>query len=143
MQPAPPDWPRCSSSLFYDDAKAAIAWLGKAFGLEPRLVIEGDDGGIVHSELTFGEAVVMVSSTGRRDWYKSPRSAGGNTQSLFMYVDDVDAHAARAEAAGATITDRPEVHDYGDDYWADRSYGCTDLEGHHWWFSTRLKTKGK
>jgi uncharacterized glyoxalase superfamily protein PhnB len=143
MKPAPPDWPRLSGTVFADDAKAEIAWLTKAFGFEPRLIVEGDDGSIVHSELVFGEAVICVGQTGRRPWYKSPRSAGGNTAALFMYIDDVDAHCARAEAAGAEITDRPEVHDYGDDYWADRSYGCVDPEGHHWWFSERMKTKGK
>ena len=72
MKPTPPDWPRISSSLFYDDAKAAIDWLCRAFGFEPRLIVEGDDGAIVHSELVFGDGVVMIGSTGRsdkkRDW---------------------------------------------------------------------------
>jgi len=31
------------------------------------------------------------------------------------------------------------VHDYGDDYWADRSYGCLDPEGHSWWFTQRIR----
>ena len=55
-------------------------------------------------------------------------------------VDDVEAHCAQARAAGARITDEPQVHDYGEDYWADRSYGCHDLEGHHWWFTQRLRS---
>jgi uncharacterized glyoxalase superfamily protein PhnB len=48
-------------------------------------------------------------------------------------------HCARARAAGATIFDEPSLHDYGEQYWADRSYGAVDLEGHHWWFTERVR----
>jgi hypothetical protein len=44
MRPVPKDWPRISSALYYEDAEAAIAWLGWAFGFEPRLVVEGEGG---------------------------------------------------------------------------------------------------
>jgi uncharacterized glyoxalase superfamily protein PhnB len=43
MKPTPKDWPRLSSSVFYQDAAAAIAWLCAAFGFEVRLKIEGDN----------------------------------------------------------------------------------------------------
>ena len=70
----------------------------------------------------------------------SPRSVGGaNTQTIMLYVDDVEAHCSRARAAGATIFAEPEVHDYGADHWSDRSYGAVDPEGHHWWFTQRLR----
>jgi uncharacterized glyoxalase superfamily protein PhnB len=70
----------------------------------------------------------------------SPLTAIGNTQSLMLYVDDVDAHCATARAHGAKIVDEPTVHDYGEDYWSDRSYGASDPEGHLWWFSQRLRS---
>ena len=57
----------------------------------------------------------------------------------MVFVDDVDAHCARARAAGARIADEPKVHDYGEDYWADRSYGAVDPEGHLWWFTQRVR----
>jgi uncharacterized glyoxalase superfamily protein PhnB len=57
----------------------------------------------------------------------------------MLYVDDVEAHYLRARAAGATIFAEPEVHDYGSDQWSDRSYGVMDVEGHHWWFTQRLR----
>ena len=57
----------------------------------------------------------------------------------MLYVDDVDAHCSRARAAGASIFAEPEVHDYGADYWSDRSYGAVDPEGHHWWFTQRIR----
>jgi uncharacterized glyoxalase superfamily protein PhnB len=139
MKPTPSGWPRISASLCYRDANAAIDWLSNAFGFEPRLVVEGEGGEIVHSELSFGEGVVMVSSAARRPWFRSPGDVGGgNTQSLMVYVDDVEAHCARARAAGAIIASEPTTSDYGEEYWTDRTYEAVDREGHHWWFCQRL-----
>src|SRR5271165_1843643 len=140
MKRSPDGWPRISSSLFYDDAAAAIDWLCRAFGFEVRLKIEGEGGRIEHSELVFGDGLIMVSTAqkpmaeGRAPTPgKSPRSLGGsNTQTLCVYVDDADAHCERARKAGARVVDEPKTVDYGADYWSDRSYRAEDLEGHHW-----------
>jgi uncharacterized glyoxalase superfamily protein PhnB len=142
MKPTPPGWPRLSVAVFYDEAAKAIDWLSRAFGFEVQLKVEGDDGHIQHSELRFGEAMVMVADAalGRRAWGKSPRSLNGfSTQSVFIYVDDVDAHCQRARGEGAEIVTEPKTTDYGDDFWSDRSYEAVDPEGHHWWFSQRLR----
>ena len=145
MNPTPPGWPRLSSCLYYEDAAAAIAWLCEAFGFDVRLRVEDDTGGIVHSELTYGEAVIMVSQQqldpNVQPAWKSPAALGGaNTQMLMLHVDDVEAHCAHARAHGATIYEEPGTHDYGDDYWTDRSYGAIDLGGHQWWFTQRLRS---
>ncbi len=146
MKNTPPGWPRISASLCYDDAARAIDWLCSAFGFEVRLKIEGDAGQIHHSELVFGEGVIMVGSTGKDShrpeatFRRSPREVGGaNTQSLMVYVDDVEAHCARARAAGAKIVSEPKTTDYGEDYWTDRGYQAEDIGGHHWWFMQRLR----
>ena len=65
--------------------------------------------------------------------------AGANTQTLQIYVDDVDAHCARARAEGATIVEEPFIADHGENYWADKSYGALDPEGHLWWISERVR----
>ena len=117
----------------------------KAFGFEVRLKIDGPDGSVVHSELTFGSGVIMVSGAGKADdaikaHLKSPADVGGaNTQNLFVYVDDIDAHHARAVASGATESTAPTDVDYGEGYWADRGYGAKDIGGHSWWFAQRLR----
>jgi len=144
MKPTPAGWPRISASVFYDDPKAAIDWLGRAFGFEVRLKIEGEDGSIHHSELTFGEGLVMVAGTKVSEpWqklYRSPRAIGGGvTQALAIYLDDVDAHHARAVAAGAEVIREPRTDDYGEGYWVDRTYGALDPEGHLWWFIQRIR----
>lgn len=146
MKPTPPGWPRISSSLYYEDPRAAIDWLMNAFGFELKLLVEGDGGEVVHSELVFGDGMIMVAGTtrkreGRMTYARTPGSVdGGNTQNMMVFVDDVEAHMARARAAGATITTEPETHDYGEDYWTDRSYEARDLGGHHWWFVQRLRS---
>ena len=118
-------------ALAYDDAHAAIAWLCRVFGLRKRLVVPGDEEGIVrHSELSFGQAVVMVSSPRPEEQRYSPRTLGGHTQSLSLYVADPDAHHDRAVAEGAEITQPLESAPHG-----ARGYSAVDPEGHHWHFS--------
>ena len=140
----PPDgWPRIVPAVFYDDAAAAIDWLRRAFGFVVRERVEDDRGRIVHSQLVLNGGVIMVGQVGlspERPHVRSPRGVGGaNTQSLAVFVDDADAHCARARAAGAVIATAPATQDYGEGYWADRSYAAKDLEGHLWWFMQRLR----
>ncbi|MBK8256537.1 MAG: VOC family protein [Polyangiaceae bacterium] len=146
MKEAPKGWPRISSCLFYNDAAKAIDWLCDVFGFEVRLKVEGEGGRIEHSELVYGDGLIMVGSAGGHSDRKrplpcgSPQSVGGiNTQALLIQVENVDEHCARARAKGATIVEEPTTHDYGDDYWADRVYQAQDLEGHVFWFSHRVR----
>lgn len=146
-KPAPRGWPRISSAVFYDDPAKAIDWLCDTFGFEVRLKVEGEGGRIEHSELEFGDGLVMVGSTDDRHEppmpAKSPASLGGaNTQALCVYLDDVDAHYEQVRKAGAKIMMPPKTSDYGDDYWVDRSYRVEDLEGHQWWFVQRVREQG-
>ena len=136
MRPAPRGWPRITSSLFYADAPAAIDWLVRAFGFEVRSKYVGADGSIEHSELTYGDGLILVY-TASDDLVAPGAVAGKNTQALTLYVDDVDAHAARARAAGARLfRDLADTtHEPG---WTDRTYGALDPEGHRWFFSQRL-----
>jgi uncharacterized glyoxalase superfamily protein PhnB len=151
MKPAPDNFPRLTSAIVYRDAAAAIDWLCKAFGFELRLKVEGDDGQIIHSELTYGDGVIMVAQerteAPNHPWQTSivsPKSLGGKTtQSLMLYVDDADAHCAHARANGAQIATEPATSDYGDDYWSDRGYCAIDPEGHIWWITQRLRNPSK
>jgi len=148
MKPPPKGWPRICQSLFYEDPAAAIDWLCRAFGFEVKLKVEGEAGEIVHSELTYGEGLIMVGGTGKdageEAWtahQASPKAMDGkNTQSMCVFVDDVDAHCRHAKEHGAKIHREPRTDDYGDDYWSDRTYGATDPEGHLWWFMQRLES---
>src|SRR3954468_6100203 len=119
-KPSPKGWPRITASVVYQQAGAAIDFLVAAFGFDIRLRIEGEGGRIEHSELTFGDGLIMVSSEKpeKAASFKSPKSLGGmTTGSLMAYVDEVDAHCAHARAHGATIGTEPKTTDYGEEYW--------------------------
>lgn len=124
------------SALFYQDPKAALAWLEKAFGFELSMLLEDAQGNLVHSQMAFGNGYVMIGQEWSAD-HKSPRSVGGkNTQTVSIEIEsDIDAHFERAKAAGAVIDAAPETQFYG-----DRTYRCRDPEGHIWTVSQTIKT---
>jgi uncharacterized glyoxalase superfamily protein PhnB len=111
MKNTPAGWPRIAVAIFYDDALRAIDWLCRAFGFEVRLKVLTEAGRVQHSELLYGEGVIMVGQAGKAADHgritRSPQSLGGaNTQAVMVYVDDVDLHCARAQQAPASITSR-------------------------------------
>jgi uncharacterized glyoxalase superfamily protein PhnB len=144
MNKPPQGWPRITAAVFYDDAAKAIDWLCRAFGFEVRLKIEGDAGRIEHSELTFGEGVIMVGSTGGKSTgalpCKSPQALGGmNTQMLSIWVDGIDGHCERARSEGAKILEEPATQDYGEEHPSYRTYRAVDSEGHQWSFMQEVR----
>ena len=123
------------ATMRYRDAPAAIEWLCRAFGFERHLLVPEADGTIAHAQLVFGNGMIMLGSA-RDDEFgkmvKPPAAVGGvATGGIYVIVEDVDRHHARAAAAGAQITDAPADRDYG-----GRGYGCRDLEGHVWSFGS-------
>lgn len=120
-----------SPALFYRDAHAAIIFLERAFGFQRRLVVAGEDAIITHAELTFRDSVVMVGSVRPESGFTSPLDLAGVNQTLSVIVDDVDAHYARAVAAGARI-----VRELQDESYGGRGYDARDPEGHVWYFGT-------
>jgi uncharacterized glyoxalase superfamily protein PhnB len=122
-----------SAGLFYRDADAAIDWLERAFGFERIGVFRGEDGSVVHAELRFGPAVVMLSSAAEAQGIKSPRDLGGRHGYTNIVVDDdaLPAHYERAKAAGAEISQPLEKKHYG-----GSGYSVRDIEGHSWSFGS-------
>lgn len=121
--------------LLYRDAGAALDWLAKAFGLrKTRDVFKGEDGRVNHASMTLGEAVLMLGSPGAD--FQGPRAIGHVTQNLYVDVDDVDKHYARAVKAGANVIEEPTDTAYG-----ARRYGAEDLEGHRWYFAQDLAAR--
>jgi uncharacterized glyoxalase superfamily protein PhnB len=127
--------------IAYADAAAAIEWLSKAFGFAERAEhrYTDEDGIVGHAELELGGEIVMLA-TPNRDyqgpkrhrqeceatdrWLDNPWVVDG----VLVTVDDLDAHHARAVAAGANVIRPPEEGPVG------RLYTAEDLEGHRWMF---------
>jgi uncharacterized glyoxalase superfamily protein PhnB len=121
-------------ALQYNDAKAAIEFLCMAFGFAKNAVYEETDGSVAHAQLVHGNGMIMLGSAKDTEYgrlLRRPGEVGGVTMSVYVVVEDADAHFARAKAAGAEITREPETQDYG-----GRDYTCKDPEGNVWTFGT-------
>ena len=112
--------------LIYPDVRAAVSWLGEAFGFVERVRIGEDH----RSQLSFGDGAVIIGDV--RNERRPPR-AGEVTHSVMVRVDDVDAHCERARAYGAGILMEPTTFEYG-----ERQYAAEDTAGHHWTFSETI-----
>jgi len=126
-------------SLRFHDAPAAIKWLCEVFGFKEHLVVPGEiEGTVAHAELVMGNGMVMLGSAeshGGNAFDRKVRPAaeleGKTNQSIYVRVDDADAHYARAKAAGAEI-----LLDIEDQHYGGRGYSCLDLDGNVWSFGT-------
>ena len=124
--------------LRYEDAPAAIEFLCSAFGFIRHAVhADPDNPSIVHhAQLVRDGQMIMLSTRADSDHARnapmvSVAEAGGNTQAPYVIVDDVDAHAEHARAAGADIFREPRDEDYG-----GRDYSARDPEGYVWSFGS-------
>lgn len=114
-------------TLHYRDPAAAIDWLVEAFGCERLSVATGPDGGIVHAELTFAGAVLMVGRVSDGPTWSGHAGEGR----VYFAFDEVDDLAARAAAAGGDLLRAPADTDYG-----ARECTVRDPEGNLWSFGT-------
>lgn len=134
-------WPAIVPMPTYENVGAASDWLCGAFGFREQQRFT-DAGGRVTTAILDGPTggAIMLGWTGpnyesparhrqtcvaSRTWQSVPYVVDG----IYVCVDDVDAHCARAKAAGATVLSEPEDTGHG------RMYRVEDLEGHRWMFS--------
>src|ERR1700722_5349279 len=135
MSAAIPHRPAFISSVVYQDNRAALTWLQRAFGFDAAEVLVDSQDNILHAEMSHGDGVVMISSQ-FADWTRSPATIGGtNTQRIHVRIEKgIEEHCERARQAGATIVMEPT-----DQFYGDRSYVAIDLEGHRWTFSQPVR----
>ena len=112
------------------DGIRALRFLCEAFGFEERLRMPRPDGTLMHAEAGLGDSVVMLGTPVDDAGKPSVGPVAVRHGSVMCYVDDVDAHHARARDAGATIVTAP--YDRPDGL---RMFTATDPEGHEWHFA--------
>ena len=117
--------------LVYRDIQAAHDFLVQAFGFESGGVQRTADGEAVHGEVRAGGSSIWLHRVTQEHELASPQTVDMAGAGLVIFVSDVDAHFARAQAAGAQIDQEPTDQPYG-----QREYGARDPEGHRWWFAT-------
>jgi uncharacterized glyoxalase superfamily protein PhnB len=112
----------------YEDGPGAIEFLTRAFGFREKMRTGGEGGGF-HAELEMVPGGGLIYLGQPANGFRNP-AVVGKTALVYVVVDDVDGHYARAKAAGAQIVAEPADQSYG-----YRHYGCADPQGHEWWFA--------
>jgi PhnB protein len=120
-------------ALCFNGAAAAMEWYKKIFGATEKMKMTDNEGKVVHGEIVIGGSVLMVSEEFPQ-YNKSPKTLGGNSINLCIYVPDVDAVMQNAVEDGAKLLMHAE-----DQFYGDRSGRIEDPFGYVWIISTHIK----
>ena len=131
-RPIPEGYEHATPYLSVRDAAGAIEFYRKAFGATELMRLAQPDGRIGHAEIKIGAAPIMLADEFPEMGFRGPQSLGGSPVRIHLYVEDVDAVASRAVAAGAKLL-RPVQ----DQFYGDRSGTLADPFGHIWIIATR------
>ncbi|MCM3629700.1 VOC family protein [Paenibacillus glycanilyticus] len=118
--------------VFYEDVAAALNWLTSTLGFSEYYRFKLPDGTLHGAMIYLGEAWVMLKSPGRTS--TSPNKLGHSTQSLMIFVENVDAHREQSRSGGAVILEELFDTEYG-----ERQYTVQDPQGHPWTFATHIR----
>jgi PhnB protein len=104
------------------------------FGATERLRIDDPSGKVGHAELAIGDSVIMLSDEYPEMNIVGPKSVGGTTVALNVYVEDADATFDAALKAGAT-----SLRPVSDQFYGDRSGQFEDPFGYRWNVATHIE----
>lgn len=113
----------------YPDVVEAIAWLSRTFGFMEHYRYGQPVSG---AQMHLGNAWIMIEGPKQRT--STPAELGYGTQSLTIFVEDVETHFESSKSAGAQI-----VEDLHETVYGERQYGVRDFAGHHWLFSRHAR----
>jgi len=88
VEPIPAEYPGVTPYLAVNDAAAAIEFYKTAFGATELMRLPGADGRIGHAEVKIGSAIEMHADEHPDIGHVSPKTLGGSTVKLHMYVED-------------------------------------------------------
>ena len=133
VKPIPEGYHSVTPYLIVDDAKAAIDFYTRALGAKEKFRLPMGDR-IGHAEILIGDSHVMLADEFPDMGHLGPKSRGGTTVSLMVYVEDVDSAFRQAIEAGAK-----EERPVEDQFWGDRMGTLTDPFGHKWSLATTVE----
>ena len=113
--------------LIIKDAASAIEFYKKVFGATELIRMADPSGKVMHAEIKIENSPIMIADEFPEMSVRSPQSLGGSPVSIFLYVEDVDALASQAIAAGAKV-----LMPVQDQFWGDRYGKLVDPFGHIW-----------
>ncbi len=117
--------------LYYEDAGLAIEFMEKGFGFKIESAFHNPDNGkVLSAKVTTGSGVIFVGPGMEYFGTRAVPDPESVSAMIYVFVEDVDAHYARAKAAGAKIVAEPHVH-----FGGNRQYTASDPGGHRWTFA--------
>ena len=116
-------------------AAQAMRFYATVFGAREDFSLLEPSGKVGHAEMLIGESRLMLADEYPDFGALAPGSVGGTPVALHLYVPDVDATMALAEAHGATVLRAAK-----DEFYGDRSGVLLDPFGHRWNLATRKDT---
>jgi PhnB protein len=131
VKPIPEGYHSVTPYITVDNGARAIEFYQKAFGAKEIVRMNGPDGKVAHAEIRIGDSVVMLADEMPGMGNRSPKSVGGTTGGIFLYVQDVDTAYKQAIAAGGQQETAP-----ADMFWGDRYGRLKDPFGHSWSLAT-------
>jgi PhnB protein len=134
VKPIPDGYRSITPYLFIKGAAQAIDFYKKVFGAKERMLMPGTNGRIGHAELEIGDSLIMLADEHPEAGALSPQTVGGSSNSLHLYVDNMDAVIEKAVSAGAKVT-RPAK----DEFYGDRIGTFTDPFGQIWSVATHIE----
>jgi PhnB protein len=132
VRPIPEGYHSVTPYLAVDGAARAIEFYKQAFGATEVMRMAAPGGKIGHAEIRIGDSRIMLADEYPDMGFRSPKAYGGSPVGLHLYVEDVDAVARQAVAAGAR-----EVRPVKDQFYGDRTGSFEDPFGHVWHIATR------
>jgi PhnB protein len=133
-KPIPDGYRTATPYLIIKGAAEAIEFYKRAFGATELLRMADPQGRVGHAEIKIGDSVIMLADEHPAMGYRGPRSLGGSSVSILLYLEDVDGVFERAVKAGATAQ-RPVA----DQFYGDRSGTLEDPFGHVWTVATHVE----
>ena len=130
-KPIPDGYHTATPYLIVNGAAQALEFYKKAFGATEMMRFPGPGGKVMHAEIKIGDSPIMLADEAPEMGARSPKTIGGTPVSLLLYVEDVDAWASKAVAAGAKVQ-RPVQ----DQFYGDRTGTFEDPFGHVWSIAT-------
>lgn len=131
VQPVPEAYRSVTPYLCVDGAAAAIDFYKRAFAAEELFRLAMPDGRVGHAELRIGDTPVMLADACEEGPSRSPRTLGGTSVGLHLYVEDVDAVFQRTVEAGARV-----IRPLQDQFYGDRTGTVEDPYGHVWFLAS-------
>jgi PhnB protein len=120
--------------IVVQDAEAAAAFYGEAFGAEEVSRIPVPDGRLMSVQLWIGGSLLHIADEFPEMGVLAPPTIGGTPVVLALQVGDADAVFAQAIAAGATAR-----QPLADMFWGDRHGQLDDPFGHRWNIAQHLR----